>query len=759
MPLYKAIRAVPAKPSSPTSQRIRLYESTTEVFSKLLYAQASAGKHMETCRKGYQLLARLNREASGDEGRARLLASCYRARIELEDVVARAKLGDEAELRAVLKTDDTNVMHTFRDLAVSEHGRDAVLALTGSPDATDGMLCLIDKFCDENTFWSIMCGVAEGAEPSAVARSTTQEFLDSLHALSAQLLVRSGLVPERLVVPKIPAPEEEARRGDVYQGLHRDGRKVALKRLRGSVNTWAQNRSFIRAASAWKDLNHPNVLQFLGFSFDSFPGRLCLVSLWAENGTIMELIEAQGFEEDSVHRMLHEISLGLAYLHREGIMHGNLGTPNILIDEQGAAKLTDFGQAAFAVTDTSEAKYADNRWLPPEFLNDASAKPKPTRESDIWAFSGICWEIHAGAPPFAALPPAAARTAILAGQRPERTAAPHAFAPALWRLTAECWAAEPARRPTARDVATRLEALAQYAWSRGAASPPGSPVAAAGAGVGYGGPTEKRRARRQGSDGSQGTATGSGSSSQSDRIKSSSSSSKHSPLASPPSPNVIPERHTPAATFDSPQPDVIPERPASTRPGKSGLSYNEQHPGRPRQGTQVRFTREFLVPATGDESPDVPTLSIPRPPQRRSSDSSRPLSPLSPARPQHRRHRSSSSSTDVPAPTLPARRRAPPPAFAPDPPTPPTVPRALEAPQFFLKRTEPVRFPPRDVMLPGDHTINPLEPGVPFAVPAPRAPVVLIPGPVVVPHVQPQPPPVYYLPCQCKKKHARRPCV
>lgn len=75
-----------------------------------------------------------------------------------------------------------------------------------------------------------------------------------------------------------------------------------------------------------------------------------------------------------------------------------------------------------------------------------------------------------------------------------------------------------------------------------------------------------------------------------------------------------------------------------------------------------------------------------------------------------------------------------------DPPTPPTVPGTLEPPQFFMTRTEPVRYPPPEVMLPGDDTINALEPGRPFALPGAPPPLFAPAGSAVL--VQPAPVPM-----------------
>jgi hypothetical protein len=46
-----------------------------------------------------------------------------------------------------------------------------------------------------------------------------------------------------------------------------------------------------KEALIWKQLQHPNVLSFLGVDADTFPGYLCMVSPWMPNGTILEHIK------------------------------------------------------------------------------------------------------------------------------------------------------------------------------------------------------------------------------------------------------------------------------------------------------------------------------------------------------------------------------------------------------------------------------------------------------------------------------------
>ena len=90
----------------------------------------------------------------------------------------------------------------------------------------------------------------------------------------------------------------------------------------------------------------------------------------------------------------HQIAIGLEYLHNEGIVHGDLHGGNVLIDENGNARLTDFGLSLIA--DASSYNYGSThgggafRWQAPELIDPEAFKlnsSRPTTASDIFSFA------------------------------------------------------------------------------------------------------------------------------------------------------------------------------------------------------------------------------------------------------------------------------------------------------------------------------------------------------------------------------------
>ncbi|KAF7365850.1 Kinase-like protein [Mycena venus] len=95
--------------------------------------------------------------------------------------------------------------------------------------------------------------------------------------------------------------------------------------------------------------------------------------------------------------LLCDVVEGLKYLHSENIVHGDLCGRNVLIDENGVARLTDFGLASLIESDTSiksSTRSGSTRWMAPELLLPPPGSAfRRTPESDVWAFGCICCEV------------------------------------------------------------------------------------------------------------------------------------------------------------------------------------------------------------------------------------------------------------------------------------------------------------------------------------------------------------------------------
>ncbi|KAG9096719.1 hypothetical protein FS749_007880 [Ceratobasidium sp. UAMH 11750] len=176
--------------------------------------------------------------------------------------------------------------------------------------------------------------------------------------------------------------------GDVYQGKLRDGTQIAIKTMRLEIGTTDDVRKHLKHAARelhiWSKCQHPNVLPLIGLV--TFRDQIGMVSRWIERGNLPSYIQQNsGLDR---FQMSAEISAGLAYLHENGIVHGDLKGLNVLVNGDGAPMLTDFGNSVLQdcslnFTATTRKNSLSPRWAAPELLDEREGTH--SREADVYA--------------------------------------------------------------------------------------------------------------------------------------------------------------------------------------------------------------------------------------------------------------------------------------------------------------------------------------------------------------------------------------
>ncbi|KAJ7717958.1 kinase-like domain-containing protein [Mycena metata] len=271
--------------------------------------------------------------------------------------------------------------------------------------------------------------------------------------LIVQLSEASDLLPSSLAirgVKNIRVTPFGGSFGDIFAANHQD-KSVALKRLRIFSAEDDENlrtrKKFGREALIWKNLDHDYVLPFLGVDSETFPGNLCMVSPWMEKGPVVS--SKGGPSERAIPVLMYEIAVGLQYLHSQNVVHGDLRGANILVDDQGHARLADFGLAVFADSPLAPTKRGGSlRWMAPELLNPESCGLEiwqRTFVSDIYAFSCVCLEMYTGKPPFSdIISEGEVLLKVIGGQRP---VCPPIVPMWCADLIRKCWSQTPSDRP------------------------------------------------------------------------------------------------------------------------------------------------------------------------------------------------------------------------------------------------------------------------------------------------------------------------
>ncbi|KAH9925501.1 kinase-like domain-containing protein [Fomitopsis serialis] len=198
---------------------------------------------------------------------------------------------------------------------------------------------------------------------------------------------------------------------DVWHATyHTEGRSstVALKVFRVYAKDKLQRvrKKFCQEAILWLRLRHKNIVPLLGADMTLFP--VCLVSVWMKYGNISGYLR-QYPNEDRL-RLLIDVAEGLAYLHSESMVHGDLKCANILINDERQACIGDFGLSAvihdpetiMSITPSPNA-VGTLRWTAPEILDPESfglehAVASP--ETDVYSFGMVTWETFSGHTPY-----------------------------------------------------------------------------------------------------------------------------------------------------------------------------------------------------------------------------------------------------------------------------------------------------------------------------------------------------------------------
>ncbi|NWS53040.1 RIPK2 kinase, partial [Chunga burmeisteri] len=251
--------------------------------------------------------------------------------------------------------------------------------------------------------------------------------------------------------------------GTVSAARHADWRvPVALKCLQGPLLD-SDRKHLLKEAEILHKARFSYILPILGICNE--PEFLGIVTEYMANGSLNQLLHGKDLYPDIPwclrFRILYEIALGVNYLHNMNppLLHHDLKTQNILLDDEFHVKIADFGMSKWRVISMSQSRSETSLpeggtiiYMPPEDYNP-SQKSRASVKHDIYSYAIIMWEVMSRKQPFEeVINPLQIMYSVSQGQRLDLSEEslsmdiPHRVV--IIRLIGSGWAQNPDERPS-----------------------------------------------------------------------------------------------------------------------------------------------------------------------------------------------------------------------------------------------------------------------------------------------------------------------
>ncbi|CEF67451.1 Mitogen-activated protein kinase kinase kinase 7 [Strongyloides ratti] len=179
---------------------------------------------------------------------------------------------------------------------------------------------------------------------------------------------------------------------DIYKVLQKNGKYVALKMLKTHNTTI--NYHYYNEINALKQLNHPNIIKFLGILKGNLLG---IILEYHEGGNLKDILKNWKSQYcENINKWIIGLSSALVSIHNINFCHGDINPFNILLsNDLKTAIFCDFGSSK-ENNQKPEAFAGMSCYRPPE-LNFSSSY---TTKCDIYSFGMVLWEIFTRESPY-----------------------------------------------------------------------------------------------------------------------------------------------------------------------------------------------------------------------------------------------------------------------------------------------------------------------------------------------------------------------
>jgi serine/threonine protein kinase len=254
---------------------------------------------------------------------------------------------------------------------------------------------------------------------------------------------------------------------DIFSGSV-NGLGLAIKCYRQPISDDPLDDDLMHEISICKDLQHPRILRYIGFSIENqFSDRKLMMLMELCRGTVHQLIRSSNAIDQL--EILRQVAEGLSYLHAQNVIHRDIKSENIFyssrlnretMKQEFDFKIGDFDVAVKCFNGNLEIEDVPNlgtlEFRAPEIIRASSSESVCyTDRVDIWAFGMLIFELVAKDIPYRSefgMELSAIERAIVSGTKPS--------VPKKWKkkqrivqnLYDSCLSIDPITRPSSINI-------------------------------------------------------------------------------------------------------------------------------------------------------------------------------------------------------------------------------------------------------------------------------------------------------------------
>ncbi|OIW17521.1 hypothetical protein TanjilG_22633 [Lupinus angustifolius] len=242
-----------------------------------------------------------------------------------------------------------------------------------------------------------------------------------------------------------------------------NGTEVAVKKFLDQDFSGDALSEFKREVRIMLRLRHPNIVHFIGAV--TRPPNLSIITEFLPRGSLYHILHRPHCQIDEKQRikMALDVARGMNCLHSSTptIVHRDLKSPNLLVDENWNVKVCDFGLSRLKHNTflSSKSTAGTPEWMAPEVLRNEPSNEK----CDVYSFGVILWELATLKMPWTGMNPMQVVGAV--GFQNRRLDIPKDVDPLVARIIWECLQQDPNLRPSFAQLTVALKPLQRLVFS------------------------------------------------------------------------------------------------------------------------------------------------------------------------------------------------------------------------------------------------------------------------------------------------------